>query len=135
MGGEYGSVSEGGAGSLGRGYGSEFGSSAQRSLKFRRLSGAEWQCTNMKGRYSKFFDAMKACASDSSCQGIYDYGCKSKRSKYNLDLQLCTALANSADSATSCIYQKIQESTNVGITRMGGGNGNDEEAFGGYSIG
>ena len=23
----------------------------------------------------------------------------------------------------------------VGITRMGGGNGNDEEAFGGYSMG
>ena len=80
--------------------------------KFRRLNGTEWKCTNMKGSYSKFFDAMKDCSSDSSCQGIHDNGCKSKRSKYNLDLQLCTALANSADSGASCIYQKIQENKN-----------------------
>ena len=73
--------------------------------------GIDWKCTNMKGSYSKFFEAMKACSSDSSCQGIHDNGCKSKRSKYNLDLQLCTALANSKDFGASCIYQKIQEST------------------------
>jgi len=112
MGGDYSTGSDGGTGGFARSYGSEFGSSAQGLSKFRRLNGTEWKCTNMEGSYSKFFDAMKACSSDSSCQGIHDNGCKSKRSKYNLDLQLCTALANSADSGASCIYQKIQENKN-----------------------
>ena len=32
------------------------------------------------------------------------------------------------------MYFFVSGST-VGLTRMGGGNGNDEEAFGGYSMG
>jgi len=93
--------------------------------KFRRLNGTEWECTSMKGSYSKFFDAMKDCSSDSSCQGIYDNVCKSKQSKYNLDLQLCTTLANSGGSGASCIYQKIQEST----SDLGSGNNRMKTQF------